>query len=85
MEFNDIIATAAFSIGFIQMYSDIQNSDELTKKSKKRIVLGIIASILWLTYQARKYGNNTSTMYTTVGLLVQVYLLNKILLKDIKD
>jgi hypothetical protein len=24
-------------------------------------------------------------MYTTIGLLVQVYLLNKILLKDIKD
>jgi hypothetical protein len=34
MEFNDIIATAAFGIGFIQMYSDIQNSDELTKNQR---------------------------------------------------
>jgi len=34
MEFNDIIATAAFGIGFIQMYSDVQNSDELTKNQR---------------------------------------------------
>jgi len=81
MEFNDIIATAAFGIGFIQMYSDVQNSDELTKKSKKRILLGVIASILWLTYQSRKYGINTTTMYTTIGLIVQLFLLNKILIK----
>jgi len=85
MEFNDIIATAAFGIGFIQMYSDVQNSDELTKKSKKRILLGVIASILWLTYQSRKYGINTTTMYTTIGLIVQLFLLNKILIKEIKE
>ena len=85
MEFNDIIATAAFGIGFIQMYSDVQNSDELTKKSKKRILLGVIASILWLTYQSRKYGINTTTMYTTLGLVVQLFLLNKILIKEIKE
>lgn len=85
MEFNDIIATAAFGIGFIQMYSDVQNSDELTKKSKNRILLGVIASILWLTYQSRKYGINTTTMYTTIGLIVQLFLLNKILIKEIKE
>tara|TARA_R110001632_G_scaffold198701_1_gene321043 strand:- start:232 stop:489 length:258 start_codon:yes stop_codon:yes gene_type:complete len=85
MDFNDIIASLAFGIGFIQMYSDVKNSDELDKKAKKRLILGVIASLLWLTYQSRKYGVNTTTMYTTIGLLVQVYLLNKILLKDIKD
>jgi|TARA_R110000737_G_scaffold40529_1_gene61017 hypothetical protein len=85
MDFNDIIASLAFGIGFIQMYSDVKNSDELDEKAKKRLILGVIASLLWLTYQGRKYGVNTTTMYTTIGLLVQVYLLNKILLKDIKD
>jgi|TARA_B110000503_G_C7003582_1_gene352576 hypothetical protein len=85
MDFNDIIASLAFGIGFIQMYSDVKNSDELDKKAKKRLILGVIASLLWLTYQSRKYGINTTTMYTTVGLLVQIYLLNTILLKDIKD
>ena len=85
MDFNDIIASLAFGIGFIQMYSDVKNSDELDEKAKKRLILGVIASLLWLTYQSRKYGVNTTTMYTTIGLLVQVYLLNKILLKDIKD
>lgn len=85
MDFNDIIASLAFGIGFIQMYSDVKNSDELDKKAQKRLILGVIASLLWLTYQSRKYGINTTTMYTTVGLLVQIYLLNTILLKDIKD
>ncbi len=70
---------------FYSNVSDVQNSDELTKKSKNRILLGVIASILWLTYQSRKYGINTTTMYTTIGLIVQLFLLNKILIKEIKE
>jgi hypothetical protein len=82
MEFNDIIATLAFGLGFVQMYIDLLDSDKLDKKSKRRIMLGITASILWLVYHSRKYGLNASTLYTTSGLLVQLYLLNKILVKD---
>jgi hypothetical protein len=82
MEFNDIIATFAFGIGFIQMYDDVRNSDTLDKKAKNRIILGVMASILWLIYQSRKYGMNATTMYTSIGLLVQLYLLNKLLIKE---
>lgn len=37
MDFNDIIASLAFGIGFIQMYSDVKNSDELDKKAKSAL------------------------------------------------
>ena len=85
MEFNDIIATIAFGIGFAQMYHDLETSDELNSRSKKRIVMAIIASSLWLVYQSRKYGLNATSLYTGFGLAVQLYLLNKVLVKEIKE
>jgi len=82
MDFNDIIASIAFGVGFIMMYQDVQRADELDERSKTRILMSVLASMLWFTYQSRKHGMNASTMYTGIGLSVQLYLLNKILLKE---
>jgi hypothetical protein len=82
MEANNIVATAAFGIGFIQMYQDYMRSDEMDEKSKNAVLLSLLASSLWLIYQSRKYGMNFTVAYTGVGLLLQLYLLNKILVKE---
>ena len=82
MDPNDFVAAFAFGIGFIQMYQDFMKSDEMDEKSKSAIVLSLIASSLWLIYQSRKYGMNFTVAYTGVGLLLQLYILNKILVKE---
>jgi hypothetical protein len=46
--------------------------------------LSLIASSLWLIYQSRKYGMNFTVAYTSVGLILQLYILNKILVKENK-
>jgi hypothetical protein len=84
MEANNIVAAAAFGIGFIQMYQDYMRSDEMDEKSKNAVLLSLLASSLWLIYQSRKYGMNFTVAYTGVGLLLQLYLLNKILVKEDK-
>jgi len=48
-------------------------------------MLGVLASIMWLIYQSRKYGMNFTVAYTGVGLLIQLYVLNKILVKENKQ
>jgi len=82
MEFNDIIASIAFGLGFVLMYKDLENSDTVDVKQKNIVLLGLVSSILWLVYQYRRYGINMTTMYTSTGLIVQLYVLNKILLKE---
>jgi Na+/proline symporter len=82
MDANNAVAAIAFGIGFIQMYQDYMNSDEIDEKSKNAILLSLLASCLWLTYQSRQYGMNFTVAYTGVGLLLQLYLLNKILVKE---
>lgn len=82
MDSNNLIAAVAFGIGFIQMYQDYMKSDEMDEKSKNAILLSIFASSLWLIYQSRQYGMNFTVAYTGVGLLLQMYLLNKILVKE---
>ena len=82
MDPNDVVAAFAFGIGFIQMYQDYMNSDTLTTEAKNSVLLGLLASSLWLIYQSRKYGMNFTVAYTSVGLILQLYILNKILLKE---
>jgi hypothetical protein len=82
MDSNNVVAAFAFGIGFIQMYQDYMKSDEMDAKSKNAILLSLIASSLWLIYQSRQYGMNFTVAYTTLGLLLQLYLLNKILVKE---
>ena len=82
MDGNNTVAALAFGIGFIQMYKDYIRSDEMDAKSKNAVLLGLVASSLWLIYQSRKYGMNFTVAYTTVGLILQLYILNKILVKE---
>jgi len=84
MEANKIVAAFAFGIGFIQMYQDYMRSEEMDEKSKNAVLLSLLASTLWLIYQSRKYGMNFTVAYTGIGLLLQLYLLNKILVKEDK-
>jgi uncharacterized membrane protein YbaN (DUF454 family) len=82
MDANNAVAVIAFGIGFIQMYQDYMRSDTLTPEAKNSVLLGLLASCLWLIYQSRKYGMNFTVAYTTLGLVLQLYLLNKILVKE---
>jgi hypothetical protein len=67
------------------MYQDLKRSEEVDEKSKNAVMLGVLASIMWLIYQSRKYGMNFTVAYTGVGLLIQLYVLNKILVKENKQ
>jgi uncharacterized protein with PQ loop repeat len=82
MNTNDIISSIAFGIGFVQMYNQVQTSDELDVSAKNMLVMSTLTSVLWLVYQYRKFGLNITTLYTSAGLIVQLYVLNKILLKE---
>jgi Na+/proline symporter len=84
MDANNVVAAFAFGIGFIQMYQDYMRSEEMDEKSKNAVLLSLLASCLWLIYQSRKYGMNFTVAYTGVGVLLQIYLLNKILVKEDK-
>jgi Ca2+/Na+ antiporter len=82
MDTNDIIASIAFGIGFVLMYRDIEHSDKIDVERKNVILLGLISSLLWFVHQYRRYGLNMTTVYTSTGIIVQLYILNKILLKE---
>ena len=78
MNLNDIIATVAIGLGFVQMYDKLQKSEEVGEESRDVLVLGITTTTLWLTYQYRKFGLNMLTINTSVALAVQIYVLNRI-------
>ena len=82
MNTDNVIAAVAFGIGFIQMYQDLIKSEKVDEKSKNAVILSIIASSLWFIYQSRKYGMNFTVAYTGIGLAIQVYILNRILIKE---
>ena len=59
-------------------FNKIYNSDDLSFYSIQYVVAGISASLLWMVYQYRK-GANFSVMYSTAGLLLGMYTLQKVL------
>ena len=82
MKSNEMLAGIAFGIGFIQMYRDYMRSDEMDEKSRNGIRLALFANCLWLIYQYREHCANFSVMYTVLAIFLQLYLLNKILVKE---
>ena len=79
---DEVISTIAMGLGLVQLYDQVRKIDEIDVNAKNAILLAILTSILWFIYQYRKYGLNATTLYTSAGLIVQLYVLNKILLKE---
>jgi|TARA_A200000159_G_scaffold16393_1_gene13492 uncharacterized membrane protein len=73
MNVDNALVSVAVAIGFYKMYDAFQNRDELTRKDMKHVLLGIAASLLWLTYQKRN-GSDMWATYTAAGLIFQVYI-----------
>jgi len=78
MKIDDIIASIALGLGFVQIYDNFNRSDEVGEESKHMLLLGIITTSLWLTYQSRRYGVNLLTVNTSIALAVQVYVISRI-------
>ena len=81
MDLNEIISSVAFGMGFLQMYHQVNKQEE--QVDKKMLYMALVASFLWVIYQYRKFGMNISTVYTSVGFIVQLYILKRILEKDL--
>jgi hypothetical protein len=79
---DDILPSLAMSLGLVQLYDQVRSVRDIDVNLKNTIILSIITSVLWFVYQYRKYGLNMTTLYTSAGLVVQVYVLNAILLKE---
>jgi hypothetical protein len=78
MKIDDIIASIALGLGFVQIYDNFNRSDEVGEESKHMLILGIITTSLWLTYQSRRYGVNLLTVNTSIALAVQIYVMSRI-------
>jgi len=80
MNVDNFLAGTAVGLGLYQM---VDRLGEVENLSVKYLMIGILANILWISYQARK-GANYSALYTGIGLVFQLYALNQVLLKDMK-
>ena len=77
MDLNEIISSVAFGMGFLQMYDQVDKLEE--QMDEKMLYMALVASFLWVIYQYRKFGMNISTVYTSIGFIVQLYTLKSIL------
>ena len=78
MKIDDIIASIAMGLGFVQIYDNFNRSEEVGEESKHTLLLSIITTSLWLTYQSRRYGVNLLTVNTSIALAVQIYVMSRI-------
>jgi hypothetical protein len=78
MKFDDIIASVALGLGFVQIYDNFNRSDEVGEESKHMLFIGIVTTALWLTYQTRRYGVNLLTVNTSIALAVQLYVMSRV-------
>ena len=85
MNFNEAISTLAFSLSIVEMFSEVKKADFVSVEHKNIILLSLFTSCLWFIYQYRTIGTNATTLATGLGIFVQLYILNKILLKEQKD
>ena len=78
----DFMATAAIAMGTGQLMIhgiDVYNSKDLSSYSFPSVLIGVSASLLWTLYQFNKEGMNYSVVYSGFGLVIQIYILQKLL------
>lgn len=80
---DDLLATTAISLGVGQMLVHMNNvikTDDVSSYSFQSLFIGIAASSLWMLYQFKK-GSNYSAIYSSFGLVAQLYILQRLLAK----
>lgn len=78
----DLMATTAVALGTGQLIVhalDVYKSKDLSSYSFPSVFIGVSASLLWTLYQFNKEGMNYSVVYSGFGLVVQLYILQKLL------
>lgn len=78
----DLMATAAIALGTGQLIVhalDVYKSKDLSSYNFPSVFIGVSASLLWTLYQFNKEGMNYSVVYSGFGLVVQLYILQKLL------
>jgi|TARA_B110001452_G_scaffold263236_1_gene264396 hypothetical protein len=81
MDLNQIISSVGFSLGIVQMFDQLKTAKKKVE-DKKMLYLTLAATVLWAVYQFRKLGMQFTTVYTLIGLVVQIYVLKQILDQD---
>ena len=81
MDLNQIISSVGFSLGIDKMIDQLKTAKKKVE-DKKMLYLTLAATVLWAVYQFRKLGMQFTTVYTLIGLAVQIYVLKQILDQD---
>lgn len=79
---NDILATTAIALGTGQMFVhgiDVFRTGDVSSYNFPSVFIGVAASLMWTLYQFNKEGMNYSVVYSGFGLVVQLYILQKLL------
>lgn len=79
---DQLIATTAFGLGFVQMIEEVRSVKDINVNLKNTIILGTITNILWIVYQYRTQGQSLTVLYMLIGLVIQLYILRSIILKE---
>jgi voltage-gated potassium channel Kch len=79
---DQLIATTAFGLGFVQMIEEVRTVKDININLKNTIILGTITNILWIVYQYRTQGQSLTVLYMLIGLVIQLYILRSIILKE---
>jgi len=79
---DQLIATTAFGLGFVQMIEEVRTVKDINVNLKNTIILGTITNILWIVYQYRTQGQSLTVLYMLIGLVIQLYILRSIILKE---
>lgn len=81
LQSQDLLATTAIALGtgqlLVQML-EVHNSKDLSSYSYPSLLIGITASLLWTLYQVQK-GANYSAVYSSFGLVIQLYILQRLI------
>lgn len=78
----DVLATTAITLGTGQLIMhaiEIYNSNDVSSYNFPSVFVGITASLLWTLYQFNVDGLNYSAVYSGFGLVVQLYILQKLI------
>jgi hypothetical protein len=84
LDYDSMLVMTAMTLGVGQMgvsIKEVYMKDNIESYNFQSVFIGIIASSLWMVYMFRK-GANYSAVYMSAGLVLQLYILQKLLSKS---